>query len=119
MTVLQWLSSEVSGRYAVQVLATLFLLSYAKLLQLTITIFSSTTLEYPDGSVRRVWLYYIMEMLTIYLKGKQTHSTVHGFSASTSGPLPTLHSSALVYPVPSTEIKIQSSVLDWEIQTSL
>ena len=50
-----------------QVLATLLLLSYAKLLQLTITIFSSTTLEYPDGSVRRVWLY---DGNVDYLKGK-------------------------------------------------
>jgi len=50
-------AAKISGRNIVQVLATPFLLSYAKLLWLTITIFSSTTLEYPDGSVRRVWLY--------------------------------------------------------------
>jgi len=51
----------------VQVLATLFLLSYAKLLWLTITILSSTILENPDGSVRRVWLY---DGNVDYLKGK-------------------------------------------------
>ena len=60
-------AAKLSGRNAVQVLATLFLLSYAKLLQTTITIISSTTLEYPDGSIRRVWLY---DGNVDYLKGK-------------------------------------------------
>ena len=60
-------ASKLSGRNAVQVLATLFLLSYAKMLRITITVFSSTTLEYPDGSVRRVWLY---DGNVDYLKGK-------------------------------------------------
>ena len=60
-------AAKISGRNAVQVLATLFLLSYAKLVQVTITIISSTTLEYPDGSVRRVWLY---DGNVDYLKGK-------------------------------------------------
>jgi len=60
-------AAKISGRNAVQVLATLLLLSYAKLLRLTITIFSSTTLEYPTGSVRRVWLY---DGNVDYLKGK-------------------------------------------------
>ena len=35
-----------------EMLATLFLLSYAKLLRITITAFSFTLLEYPDGSVK-------------------------------------------------------------------
>ena len=60
-------AAKVAGRNAVQVLATLFLISYAKLLQTTITIISSTTLEFPDGSVRRVWLY---DANVDYLKGK-------------------------------------------------
>ena len=50
-------AAKLSGRNAVQVLATLFLLSYAKLLRITITAFSFTILEYPDGSIKRVWLY--------------------------------------------------------------
>ena len=50
-------ASRLSGNNAVQVLATLFLLSYAKLLRLIITVFSSTELVYPDGYHRRVWLY--------------------------------------------------------------
>ena len=49
-------ASKLVGRNPVQVLATLFLLSYAKLLRIIITIFSSTVLTYPDGYVRRVWL---------------------------------------------------------------
>ena len=60
-------AAKVAGRNAVQVLATLFLISYAKLLQATITIISFTTLEYPNGSVRRVWLY---DANVDYLKGK-------------------------------------------------
>ena len=50
-------ASRLVGKNTVQVLATLFLLSYAKLLRTVITIFSSTVLTYPDGYVRRVWLY--------------------------------------------------------------
>ena len=49
-------AAKIAGKNAVQVLATLFLLSYAKLMRLTITIFSSTTLENGE-SVGRVWLY--------------------------------------------------------------
>ena len=49
--------SRLLGNNAVQVLATLFLLSYAKLLRLVITIFSSTTIIYPDHYIKRVWLY--------------------------------------------------------------
>ena len=51
------LAARVSGRNAVPVLATLFLLSYAKLLRIIITVFQTTVLEYPDNSVRKVWLY--------------------------------------------------------------
>ena len=60
-------AAKLSGRNAVQVLATLFLLSYAKLLRITITALSFTLLEYPDGSVKRIWLY---DGNVDYLKGK-------------------------------------------------
>ena len=60
-------AAKLSGRNAVQVLATLFLLSYAKLLRITITAFSFTLLEYPDGSVKRIWVY---DGNVDYLKGK-------------------------------------------------
>jgi hypothetical protein len=49
--------SKVIPNNALQVLATLFLLSYAKILRIVITVFSSTTLVYPDGFKKRVWLY--------------------------------------------------------------
>lgn len=49
--------SKLTPRNALQVLATLFLLSYAKILRLAITVFSSTDLQYPDGFRRRIWLY--------------------------------------------------------------
>ena len=44
------------GSHAVDVLATIFLLSYTKLLRVIITALSFTTLEYPDEK-RSVWLY--------------------------------------------------------------
>ena len=50
------LAARLSGRNAVPVLATLFLLSYAKLLRIIITVFQSTELEYPGKSTRNVWL---------------------------------------------------------------
>lgn len=59
--------SRLSGNNAVQVLATLFLLSYAKLLRVIIIIFSSAVLVYPDDYRRRVWLY---DGNVNYLQGK-------------------------------------------------
>ena len=50
-------ASKLSGTNAVSVLATLFLLSYTKILRTVIIIFSSTTLEFPNGFSKRVWLY--------------------------------------------------------------
>jgi predicted outer membrane repeat protein len=48
--------ARLVGNHAVEVLATTFLLSYTKLLRTIITVFSSTTLVYPEGQ-RAVWLY--------------------------------------------------------------
>ena len=59
--------SKLAGKNAVQVLATLFLLSYTKLLRLSIDVFSFTKLTYPDGYVRLVWLY---DANIDFLKGK-------------------------------------------------
>ena len=59
--------ARLSGRNAVPVLATLFLLSYAKLLRVVVTALAYTTLEYPDGTVVTVWLY---DGNVRYLEGK-------------------------------------------------
>ena len=48
--------SRLIGNNAVPVLATLFLLSYTKLLQLIINVISFTTITYPDGYKSTVWL---------------------------------------------------------------
>ena len=48
---------RLCGSNIVQVLATLFLLSYAKLVGTIIIIFQPTILVYPDGYKRTVWLY--------------------------------------------------------------
>ena len=51
------LAHKVCGENAVKVIATPLLLFYTKLQQTVVTIISVTTLEYPDGTVRHVWLY--------------------------------------------------------------
>ena len=50
-------ATKVFGDKSVSVLATLILLSYAKLLRSIITIFSFTTLEFPDNITANVWSY--------------------------------------------------------------
>ena len=47
--------AKVFGRNSVPVLATLFLLSYAKLIQLIITALSYTFVEFPHGKRKTVW----------------------------------------------------------------
>ena len=59
--------ARLSGRNAVPVLATLFLLSYAKLLRVIVTALAYTTLEYPGGTIMTVWLY---NGSVRYLEGK-------------------------------------------------
>ena len=49
--------ARVFGRNPVAVLATLFLLSYAKLLRTVIAALSYTSLEYPNNTQVAVWLY--------------------------------------------------------------
>lgn len=51
------IATRLSGKNAIQVLATLFLLSYTKLLQIIVIVFSFTTITYPNGYTEAVWLY--------------------------------------------------------------
>ena len=51
------MAAKIFGNNSVPVLATLFLLSYAKLLRAIITVFTFTFLDYPDGSRQAVWSY--------------------------------------------------------------
>ena len=59
--------SRLFGNNAVQVLATLLFLSYAKIVRVIITTFSFTTLDYPDGYETKVWL---EDGNVDYLRGK-------------------------------------------------
>ena len=59
--------SKLTGKNSVQVLATLFLLSYTRLLRLTISVFSYAQLTYPDGHHTSVWL---VDGNVEYFKGK-------------------------------------------------
>ena len=60
-------ASKLSGDNGMPVLATLFLLSYSKILRTVITVYSSTTIEYPDGFKQTVWIY---DGNIEFLKGK-------------------------------------------------
>ena len=59
--------AKIFGNNPIAVLATLFLLSYAKLLRTVIAALSYTTLEYPNNSLIAVWLY---DGNIRYLRGK-------------------------------------------------
>ena len=59
--------SKFTGKNIVQVLATLFLITYARLLRLIMEVFSFTTLIYPDGKEKKVWL---IDGNIEYLRGK-------------------------------------------------
>ena len=61
-----WVTKRV-GSNPVAVLATLILLSYAKLLRTVITVFYFATLQLPHGQTRTVWLY---DGNIPYLQGK-------------------------------------------------
>ena len=59
--------SRILGNNPISVLATLFLISYAKILRTVYTSLSYTFLVYPNGSVVAVWLY---DGNIQYLRGK-------------------------------------------------
>ena len=59
--------ARICGKSAVSVLATLFLLSYAKLLRIIIIVFQPTTLSHTDGYSTGVWFY---DGNVRYFKGK-------------------------------------------------
>ena len=63
------MASKLFGKNPVQVLATLFLLSYAKIIRVVITVFSYTVLIYSDGFSKKVWLY---DGNVEFLSGKHT-----------------------------------------------
>ena len=96
-------AAKLSGRNAVQVLATLFLLSYAKLLRITITAFSFTILEYPDGSVKRVWLY---DGNVEYLKGKHIALFVAALLLHAC-----VHSRIVIHTMLTVQVKVQDTGL--------
>ena len=59
--------SKLIGNNAVPVLATLFLISYTKVLRSAIDVISFTIITYPDGYKKRVWL---IDGNIEFLKGK-------------------------------------------------
>ena len=82
IAVIIFMSNTLSNKFtkfgkqnAVKVLATLLLLSYTKLQRTLITIFTFTTLRYPNGAVHYVWLY---DANIHYLKGKHIYLFVAG-----------------------------------------
>ena len=71
--------ARLIGSNAVQVLATLFLLSYAKLLRTVIAIASFTTLSVENGHVRNVWL---LDGNVAYMSGPHVALFVAGMLAT-------------------------------------
>ena len=67
--------SKFIGNNAVQVLATLFLITYAKLLRLIIEVFSFTRITYPDGYKKTVWL---IDGNIEFLRGKHNYFSISG-----------------------------------------
>ena len=61
------IASKLFGNNGLQMLVTLFLLSYAKILRVIVTVFSYTILSYSDGSAEKIWLY---DGNVIFLEGK-------------------------------------------------
>ena len=109
------LAARLSGRNAVQVLATLFLLSYTKLLRIIITVLQSTELHFPYNSVRKVWLY---DGNVDYLKGKHIPLFIAALHASTSY-LSSLHIHPHFHPAPPALVQLQSAVLGAETEATL
>ena len=68
-------ANRLGGKNAVQVLATLLLLYYTKLQRTVVTILSFTSLEYPDGELRYVWLY---DANVEFFKGKHFYLGIAG-----------------------------------------
>ena len=71
------IANKLGGENALQVLATLLLLSYTKLQRTVVTILSFTWLEYPDGAFRCVWLY---DANVEFFKGKHLYLGIAGIS---------------------------------------
>jgi hypothetical protein len=69
------LANRLGGENAVKVLATLLLLSYTKLQRTVVTILSFTSLKYPDGVVRYVWLH---DANVDFFKGKHLYLGIAG-----------------------------------------
>ena len=69
--------TRLISRNAVKVLATLLLLSYTKLLRMTIAALSFTVLQYPDQHETAVWLY---DGNVEYLRGKHIPLFLAGVS---------------------------------------
>ena len=101
--------SRLVGNNTVQVLATLFLFSYVKLLRIIITAFSSTVLVYPNGYHRRVWLY---DGNIDYLR--ETHPTVHCSTDSCCFHLISFHNDSLLHSVYAKAIQQEISILGRE-----
>ena len=69
------LAHRLGQENAVKVLATLLLLSYTKLQRTVVTIMSFTSLEYPSGEVRYVWLH---DANVEFFKGKHLYLGIAG-----------------------------------------
>ena len=105
------IAARVFSRNAVKVLATLFLLAYAKLQRTIITAVSYTSMVYPDSSRRFHWLY---DGNMRYLHGKHIPLFMAGVPYSHCA----LHFSAVLPTVPD-EVTVQGFLLGEQVETTV
>ena len=106
--------TRLVGRNAVKVLATLFLLSYAKLLRSIITALSFAVLSYSTEQTEVVWLY---DGNINYFQGKHIPLAVTALALWNT--LTTIRMCTVLHSLPSEGIKLPVAVLGQKTQASV
>ena len=106
--------TRLVGRNAVKVLATLFLLSYAKLLRSIITALSFAVLSYSTEETELVWLY---DGNIKYFHGR--HIPLAGYCSCLWSTLATICMCTVLYSLSSERIKLPVAFLGQKTQASV
>ena len=109
-------AAKLIGRNTTKVLATLFLLSFAKLQRTIIDALSFTFFNFLNGSIKKVWLYYGN---IDYLEGRHIPLLLAGLLAFIFLLLPYTPVLNCYCPISSQEDWKQDAVLGQEVETIL
>ena len=104
--------SNICGRKPVQLFATLFLLFYAKIIRVVITVFLYTVLVYPDGFHKKVWLY---DGTVEFLRGKYAILFVFFFFSYLSFTFSSIYTHINIHPMVSTVFPLPSLVMGTQV----